>query len=138
MKYPRSAFDSVGGLIYFPRMLDKIRLQAAGDLPPEYQEYMTKGFNQRCVNFLQVSYPQLVERVLQGGTDEQILEWCYERGRRLTEIDLQVWNAFASKRGLKDESSEVLEKFKAESGLGDRKDIETFFHYYDVDEKRAK
>jgi hypothetical protein len=34
----RSCYDKVGRLIYFGRMLDKIRLHAAGQLPPEYQE----------------------------------------------------------------------------------------------------
>jgi hypothetical protein len=27
---PRSPYDVVGGLVYFPRMLDKIRLHARG------------------------------------------------------------------------------------------------------------
>ena len=29
----RSPFDQVGGIVYFGRMLDKIRLNAAGNLP---------------------------------------------------------------------------------------------------------
>jgi len=33
---PRSPYDSVGGLVWFPRMLDKIRLQARGDLAEVY------------------------------------------------------------------------------------------------------
>jgi hypothetical protein len=32
--------------------------------------------------------------VLQGGTDEEILEWCFEKGRRLNQGDLVVWNVF--------------------------------------------
>ena len=32
----RSCYDKVGRLIYFGRMLDKIRLHAAGQLPPDY------------------------------------------------------------------------------------------------------
>ncbi len=34
----RSCYDKVGRLIYFGRMLDKIRLHAAGQLPPAYDE----------------------------------------------------------------------------------------------------
>jgi hypothetical protein len=137
MKFPRSAYDKVGGIVYFPRMLDKIRLQAAGELPSEYLQYMDKGFNLRMANFLQVTLPDLFKRVNEGGTDAEILEWAYTHGRRLTDIDKEVWNGFATKRGIKDDGSEALEKFKAASGFADRKDIETFFHYYDVDEKRA-
>ena len=71
--YPRSAFDKVGGLIYFPRMLDKIRLHAAGKLTTDYRENLGNGFDGRCTRFLKVAYPALRERVLQGGTDEEIL-----------------------------------------------------------------
>ena len=33
---PRSPYDMVGGVIYFARMLDKIRLHASGLLPEAY------------------------------------------------------------------------------------------------------
>ena len=33
---PRSPYDMVGGLVYFPRMFDKIRLHGRGDLPEAY------------------------------------------------------------------------------------------------------
>ena len=33
---PCSDYIETKGLIYFARMLDKIRLKAAGELPPEY------------------------------------------------------------------------------------------------------
>jgi len=33
----RSPYDKVGRLVYFGRMLDKIRLHAIGKLPPDYQ-----------------------------------------------------------------------------------------------------
>ncbi|MCW5553460.1 MAG: DUF5069 domain-containing protein [Verrucomicrobiae bacterium] len=33
----RSPFDQVNGLVYFGRMLDKIRLAAAGKLPPDWE-----------------------------------------------------------------------------------------------------
>src|SRR5207237_8132032 len=35
----RSCYDKVGRLIYFGRMLDKLRLQAADKLPSDYQQY---------------------------------------------------------------------------------------------------
>ena len=34
----RSPYEPVGGLVYFARMIDKIRLHAAGLLPSEYEE----------------------------------------------------------------------------------------------------
>lgn len=138
MKYPRSPYDKTGGLVYFARMLDKIRLHAAGELPEAYHSYLGKGIDMRIASHLQISYPRLKERVLQGGgTDEEILDWCYQNGRRLGDIDIAIWNGFVTKLGLRDDFSAKLEEFKTESGHSDRTDIDTFFHYYEVDEKRA-
>src|SRR5438309_489448 len=41
----RSPSAKVDGLVYFGRMLDKIRLHAKGELPAEYQPNLGKGFD---------------------------------------------------------------------------------------------
>ena len=63
----RSPNEKVGGLFYFGRMLDKIRLQGAGELPSDYHENLGKGFDEKCVTFLQIDYDQLAKQVKQGG-----------------------------------------------------------------------
>ncbi len=136
MKYPCSPFIKVGGIVFFARMLDKIRLQAANELPPEYVPFMTKGGNLRLCTYLHIDYPKLVERVLQGGTDEEILEWAYQNGRRLNDVEILIWNGYSVKRGLRDEASEALVQFKKDSGLSHRDDLDTIFEYFEVDEKR--
>jgi hypothetical protein len=40
------------------------------------------------------------------------------------------------KGGWRDDDDGELERYKAASGLADRKDILTFFDYYEVDEGR--
>jgi Domain of unknown function (DUF5069) len=69
---------------YFARMLDKIRLHAASELSEDYHANLGKrqAADGACCTFLRVNYDDLRERVLQGGTNEEILEWCYSRGRR--------------------------------------------------------
>lgn len=136
--YPRSAYDLTGGLSYFARMCHKIRLHAAGELPEDYHNNLGKGFDDRMSRYLNVDYAALRDCVLAGGTDEEILEWCYTNGLRLNDMHLQVWNTFARKRGWRDDDggTEFLAKFKASSNLSDRDDIQTMFDYYDVDEKR--
>src|SRR5436309_2822906 len=94
-KYPKSPNEKTqNGMVYFPRMLDKIRLHARGELPPEYHKNMGAPMTAdgACCNFLRVNYADLRERVLQGGSDDEILEWCYEKGRPLNEGDIVVWN----------------------------------------------
>jgi len=129
-----------GGMIYFPRMLDKIRLHLSGDLHSDYQpNFGTPGTaDSTCCNFLRVNHADLIERVKQGGSDEEILEWCYQKGRRLNEGDLFVWNGFASKLGWRDRVTPIMEKRKKEMGIGDRKDIECIPDLIDFDEGRLK
>jgi hypothetical protein len=135
MKIPglRSSYDKVGGLVFFGRMLDKIRLHAQGNLPPDYNR--GTGFDGRVCRFLRVDYAKLVERVLQGGKDEEILEWCHAHGRKPSEEDLLVFNAFLTKRGWRDETSEALAQMKREHGFGGRDDIQTFSDYHRADEE---
>ena len=134
--FPRSPSDKVGGLFYFARMLDKIRLHAKGELPSDYHANLGKGFDEKSVKFLRVEYDELVERIKQGGTDEEILEWCFTVGRKPSEDDIYVWNEFMRKRGWNDEVSETVERRKAEAGVPDRSDIQTSFQFIDADEGR--
>lgn len=140
MQMPCSDYRETNGLIYFARMLDKIRLHAKGKLPADYfvgVEEDPTSFDARCTRFLQVDYNELAERTLQGGTDEEILEWCFRRGRRPSAEEIQIWNAFLAKRGWRDEASEDLAAAKKRSGLEDRVDIQTWVDLHDAEEGRT-
>jgi Domain of unknown function (DUF5069) len=130
----------VDGLRYFGRMLDKIRLHALGELHSDYHSNLghVKGGDGRMCNFLRVDYEQLRRRVLEGGTDEEILEWCYQNGRRLNEGDLFVWNNFSAKLGWNDFATPTLERWKKELGISDRADIQTMGDLFDFDEGRRE
>jgi gluconokinase len=133
---PRSAYQETLGMIYFARMLDKIRLFASGELLEDFCNNLGGGFDARCVDFLRVNYADLTARVLQGGSDEEILKWCYENGRELSEGDLFIWNQYLSKVGWNDGVSEILARRKQESGLEARDEIKTMLEYFDYDEGR--
>ena len=90
----------------------------------------------RCCRYLHVEYAALAEHVLKGGTDEDALKWCFEKGRTLTEEEIAIWNGFQIKRGWNDEASALLQDYKRRSGFPDRADIQTFFDYFELDEKR--
>jgi gluconokinase len=133
----RSPRAKVGGLVYFGRMLDKIRVHARGELPADYQPNLGRGFDEFCTSFLRIDYQRLVARVLAGGNDEELLEWCFENGRRPDENEILVWNDFMRKRGWNDDISETLTRRKQEAGFADRSDICTMFDFIDADEGRA-
>jgi len=117
-------------------MLDKIRLHAAGHLPAEYQENLGSGFDEMCCKFLWIDYPALAKRASSSATDEEILGWAMQEGRRPDEQEIKVWNGFMTKRGWRDEASERLVTRKREGGWTDREDIQTFFDFLDLDEGR--
>ena len=139
MQTPCSDYQKTKGLIYFARMLDKIRLNAQGRLEEGYflgTEDPT-FFDARCTRFLGVNYEELAARTLEGGSDEEILDWCFTKGRRRSEEEIEVWNAFLSKRGWRDDGSPDLAAAKARAGWSDRQDIQTWVDLHDAEEGRT-
>ena len=140
MKIPglRSAYEEVGGIVYFGRMLDKIRLKTRGELPSDYNTGTNEwyDFDSRCTRFLRVKYGALKKRTLNGGSDLQILRWCFAEGRKPNKEEIEIWNTFMKKRGWNDPSSAGLEEAKQQSGLAKRSDIVTWFGLFDAEEGR--
>jgi hypothetical protein len=134
----RSGYAKVRDLVYFGRMLDKVRLSDEDRLPPGYNlgDQNPLFFDGVCCRFLQVEYEQVVRQVRAGRSDEEILEWAYQAGRRPTEDEIRFWNSFMTKCGWRDKSSASLSRWKKELGLEERDDVQTFFDLYDADEGR--
>ena len=136
----RSVYDKVGRLVYFGRMLDKIRLHAAGQLPAEYvanlgdaQFYTLDG---RCCRFLGVPYPAIRDRVLAGGNDVEVLTWVHERGTVRTDEECHMWNRFIVKLGWRDERSAVLAQRVRDAGGFPGRTVETIVDHIEYDEGR--
>ena len=133
----RSPSDTVGGIVYFGRMLDKIRLHDKNELPTDYQTNLGRGFDEFCIKFLHVEYQDVIRRVREGGTDEEILRWCFDKGQRPTDTEIYVWNEFMRKRGWNDEITEILKRRKKEAGMAGHPEIDTMFAFIDADEGRS-
>jgi hypothetical protein len=136
----RSPFDQVKGLVYFGRMLDKIRLAAAGKLPEGWQAMRgaTKGtFDWRCCKFLNIEYAALETETLKGGSDEELLAWAFAHGRQPSEEEIEVWNGFMTKRGWRDAGTQRLNERLAEIGLPPGT-VQTMFEFIDLDEGRRQ
>lgn len=124
-------------MVYFARMLSKIRLHAKGELPEEFVCCIgdQKGmFDWRCITFLGIDYEALVKRTLEDGTDEEILQWVFENGRPPSEQEIEIWNAFMTKRGWKDAASDRLRFRCEEAGFSADSGIETMFQFLVADE----
>ena len=132
----RSPAAKMGGLVYFGRMLDKIRVHAKGELPEEYQPNLGKGFDAKCCAFLHIDYAELAVRVKEGASDDDMLAWALTTGRRPNEDEITMWNEFMRKYGWRDQAREILTRRKREGGMADRAEIETMFQFIDADEGR--
>ena len=134
---PVSPYDTCHGLVYFPRMIDKIRKHADGQLGPDYVPNLGKGFDVRCCSLLGIDYAALATAVGSSLSDDQAWEWALKNGNILTEEQIEVWNGFMTRRGWKDDLVEILERRKKEGGFETRDEIQTMFDYIDADEGRA-
>jgi gluconokinase len=133
---PRSPADEIAGLVYFPRLCDKVRLHAAKRLPSDYHANLGAGMDLWTCQFLGVDYPSLAARIHAGLDDAAALAWARDNGTSRPPHELAWWSAYMKTRGFRDDLAERLAQRKAESGLADRDDIMTFMDYIDADEGR--
>ena len=132
----RSPAVSVRGLVHFPRLLDKARLRAAGALPQDYHAALGRGFDRRVCEALRVRYEELAAEAVARprATDAELLAWAEERGRALTEGDIEVLSGFLAKRGWRDDAQATFERRRAEAGAPGT--LATYFELIDWDEGR--
>jgi len=138
----RGPNERVNGIVYFGRMLDKIRLAAAGKLPEGWLESRgTKragSFDWWCCQFLKIEYAALEAETLAGKkSDAELLEWVFQHGRRPDEVEIEFWNAFMTKRGWRDDAAQRVTIRLAEIGLPPGT-VATMFEFIDVDEGRLE
>jgi len=142
MKIPglRHSAEQIGGIVFFGRMLDKIRLRRSERLPAEYLPNfgLSAGLDGHLCGFLGVEFSVVCEGVRQGGTDDEIAEWCFQHGLRPSKMQVRIWNEFARKFGYDDVAAKFLARIKAEDGLEHRTDIVTTFDLIDLREGRGE
>lgn len=137
----RSPYARVGRLVYFGRMLDKIRLHARGELPTAYAENLGDAkptvFDGRLCRFLRVPFAQIQAHTLANpnATDADILAWTEQQGGRRTDEECEIFCAFLSKRGWRDSGAPILAQRAAEPAVAG-KPISCMFDYLDFDEGR--
>ena len=91
-------------------MIDKIRLHLGGELPDDYRENFgsNPALDGFLARFLNLEHSEILKRTAEGGSDEEILEWCFVHGHRPNEMQVRVWNAFAEKLGWRDPAARTV------------------------------
>ena len=89
-QYPRSPKIQIGGLAHLGRLFDKIRMRNAGQI--QDYNYLTVGFDKYLLDLLEITGEDLEKRVVQDGTDEEVVAWVQEHGKTLTDEERTQWN----------------------------------------------
>lgn len=90
LQYPRSPKALVGGIAHLGRLIDKVRLRHAGHI--QGYNYLAVGFDKHLLELLQTAPQAFEQRVLQGGTDDEILAWVKTQARPLSDDEIRQWN----------------------------------------------
>ena len=88
--YPRSPKAVLCGIAHLGRFIDKIRLRHEGKIQ-EYN-YITVGFDKFLIEFLQMDPKTFEQRVLSGGTDEELLAWVKANSRKPSDQEIAQWS----------------------------------------------
>lgn len=88
--YPRSPKALLGGVAHLGRFIDKIRLRNEGKI--QDYNYITVGFDKYLVDFLQIDPKAFEQRVLAGGTDEDLLACVKANSRTLSDQEIAQWS----------------------------------------------
>ena len=130
----------IKGIVHFGRMLDKMRLAAAGKLPPDWEASRgvkaPTSFDSFCCKFLQINYAALEAETLKGDrSDEQLLEWAFQHGHKPTEEEIEIWNRYDQALIGTDSATKRLNERLAQIGLASGT-VQTMFEFIDLDEGR--
>ncbi len=136
MIYPRSPREMMDGWYHLPRFIDKIRLKQAGRLHADYQENFTQGFDGAWLKAAGVSADQFMNVVKNTTTDGEVCDWV-RKNVKASAAEKQVFNENVSNRGREGDLQARLKMRKEQAGLAHRDDIQCFFEFIDVDEKRG-
>lgn len=136
-QFPCSPNDDINGMVYLPRLCDKIRLHIADNLHPDYHANLGRAMDLWACQLLRVHYHDLVAQIKEGLDDEGIYDWATGYGYTPNKEEFDWWNSYMRNRGFRDDLAEKLAFRKNEAGMNDRDEIRTFFDFIDVDEGRA-
>jgi len=101
--YPRSPKSLLGGIAHLGRFIDKIRLWHEGKI--QDYNYITVGFDKYLIDFLQIDPKSFEQRVLAGGTDEELLVWVKANSRKPSDQEIAHWSQGLLASGPKDDAA---------------------------------
>ena len=137
--FPRSPRETMGGWIYLPRLIDKIRLNLAGKLHEDYlPNFLHRGFDFKWFEAAGVDPDEFTSLVAASETDGQVVDWV-SRNVLANDETRTAFNAGVASYGSDQSDAELRERLdqrKEDAGMGERNDIQCFVDFIDADEGR--
>ena len=131
---PRSPYEKLGGIVFLPRSIDKVRAHIAGTAG-EYKA-MT-GYSEQLFDFLDLS-PQKFHTIVRSNLDDASVLAAIQQYSRRPTSEITAFNQRAINYPPPEDEAgwerhwELLEV----AGQGHRKDIKTMFDRLDLDDGR--
>jgi hypothetical protein len=105
-QYPSSQKVRPGGIAYLVgRIIGKIRLRHTGQI--QDYNYLTVGFDRYLLDFLELDASAFEQRVLDGGTDTEFLDWVCAHMRCRSSEKIAQWNQRIETSGPTDKSGKI-------------------------------
>lgn len=104
-QYPRSPKVRLGDIAHLGRIIDKIRLRQAGQI--QDYNYLTVGFDRYLLNFLELDASAFEQKVRDGGTDQEILDWVQAHMKNHSQEEIAQWNQRIEASGPMDEAGKA-------------------------------
>ncbi len=104
-QYPRSSKIRLGDIAHLGRIIDKVRLRQAGQI--QDYNYLTVGFDRYLLDFLELDASAFEQRVRDGGTDQEILDWVHAHMKNRTQEEITQWNQRIETSGPMDEAGKA-------------------------------
>jgi hypothetical protein len=85
----------LGGYVILPRLIDKVRLHARGQLPPEYVKNLLGQnpitLDSQFLAFTGLDGEELRNAILLAESDEEVIDWVERRARPHSSAEKQEW-----------------------------------------------
>jgi hypothetical protein len=84
----------LGGYVILPRLIDKVRLHARGELPPDYVKNLLASptaLDGRFLEFSGIEAEELRKVILRSKTDAEVLAWVEQNGAPHTDEEKREW-----------------------------------------------
>lgn len=131
---PRSPYESMHGIVFLPRAIDKVRAEIDGKLG----DYISRTFfSGMLLEFLGIEPQDFVDAVAARDSDDEVWAWVKARMRPRSATEIMAFNhRMMTITPWDDATRERYRQFMADIGQSHRTDLTRQFDRLDLDEGR--